>query len=603
MAVGVVVAAPEEGNSAAAALVGEAGGQAPLASAGKEPPPPPTADGVPGAEVEGKGAESPLEGVPAAITPEREEEVHKAEDKEAEAVVGVTAVEVQGKGASAPSEGAPAVITVEGEEEEGGKAVDKKEAEAVAEEEEEGDEGEKRLGQYSSGQHILVVGDGDFSFSLALATAFGSGANLVATSLDTYEVLKGKYSKAESNIMELKRLGAMVLHGVDAKKMRFHTDLKNSRFDRIVFNFPHAGFKGKEDDMHMINLHKELLWGFFFNARHLVRRYGEIHVTHKIGLPYDRWDLEHLAAGCSLAMVEKVAFRKEDYPGYNQKRGDSVRCDEPFDLGACCTFKFQIGDLKKLKKMIGKRADSVPRLGGSNFHPEHWPWQHFPPPDNTGSMLILPQPPYIADQRPQPSFPPNSDGMVREPYFHPQDSFHPMVTMPRPWLNALPDPGGIHKQDSFHPMDSMSRPWLNALPDPGGIHQQDSFHPMVSMPRPWLNALPDPGSIHQQYSFHPMDSMPGPWLNAFPPPGGVPLPPPGGVHPPPMDRIPWPDLHAAQEQHWYQQRTVPDQLGGDNYFPAGGLNHSAFLEHRHLDMESVQKLEWMRRMIEHYGRP
>ena len=47
-------------------------------------------------------------------------------------------------------------------------------------------------------------------------------------------------------------MGATVLHGVDAKKMRFHADLKNSRFDRIIFNFPHAGFKGQEDDMHMI---------------------------------------------------------------------------------------------------------------------------------------------------------------------------------------------------------------------------------------------------------------------------------------------------------------------------------------------------------------
>ncbi|CAL5073746.1 unnamed protein product [Urochloa decumbens] len=572
MAVGVGVAALEEGDSAAAALVGGDGGEAPLVAAGKEPPPPP-ADGVSAVEEEGKGAEAPLEGGPAVITAEREGDPHKAEDKEdAEAADGVPAVEVEGKGAAAPSEGAPAVITVEGEEEEGHKAEGKEEAAAEEEEghkaedkkeaaeEEEEDEVEKRVGHYSSGQHILIVGDGDFSFSLVLATAFGSGANLVATSLDTYEALKGKYSKAESNIMEMKRLGATVLHGVDAKKMRFHTDLMKSRFDRIVFNFPHAGFKGKEDDMHMINLHKQLLWGFFINARHLVRRYGEIHVNHKTGHPYDRWDLEHLSAGSSLAMVEKVAFRKEDYPGYNQKRGDSVRCDEPFDLGACCTFKFQIGDLKKLKKMNGKRAGSIPSHPGhwvtdqGPFHPlppfEAWPWQHFPPPDKTGGML-MPPPPYIADQRPQPGFPPNSDDMVRAPYFHPHNSFIPMVSMPRPWLNALPDPGGIH--------------------------QQDNFHPMVSMP--------------------------GPWPNAFPPPGGIPLPPAGGVPPLPMGRIPWPDLHAPQEQHWYQQRTVPDQLRGDNYFPAGSFNHSAFFEHQHLDRESVQKLEWMRRMIAQYGRP
>jgi hypothetical protein len=49
-----------------------------------------------------------------------------------------------------------------------------------------GKDGEKWLKHYSSVQSILIVGDGDFSFSLALATAFGSGANLVATSLDSY---------------------------------------------------------------------------------------------------------------------------------------------------------------------------------------------------------------------------------------------------------------------------------------------------------------------------------------------------------------------------------------------------------------------------------
>ncbi|RCV12145.1 hypothetical protein SETIT_2G246000v2 [Setaria italica] len=99
--------------------------------------------------------------------------------------------------------------------------------------------------------------------------------------------------------------------------MKFHTDLKNRRFDRIVFNFPHAGFNGHETEL----LHKKLVSGFFRNACHLLRRHGEIHISHKTGHPYDRWDLERLASKSSLVLIEKVGFHKEDYPGYNQKRG------------------------------------------------------------------------------------------------------------------------------------------------------------------------------------------------------------------------------------------------------------------------------------------
>nr|CAB3453717.1 unnamed protein product [Digitaria exilis] len=157
-------------------------------------------------------------------------------------------VEVDGKGAP-PAEEVPVAVTA-GEEE---KEKEKKK-------EEEKGEGLKWLGHYSSAQDILLIGDGDFSFSLALATAFGSGANLVPTSLDSYVALKRKYSKAESNVTELKRLGATVLHGVDTKELKLHPDLKNRRFDRIVFNLPHAGFKGKEDDTHMIKYGYEMPW-------------------------------------------------------------------------------------------------------------------------------------------------------------------------------------------------------------------------------------------------------------------------------------------------------------------------------------------------------
>ena len=66
------------------------------------------------------------------------------------------------------------------------------------------------------------------------------------------DILKKRYRQAESNLAKLKEMGAVILHGVDAKTMRLHTDLRMRRFDRVVFNFPHAGFRGKEEDRRVI---------------------------------------------------------------------------------------------------------------------------------------------------------------------------------------------------------------------------------------------------------------------------------------------------------------------------------------------------------------
>jgi 25S rRNA (uracil2634-N3)-methyltransferase len=98
---------------------------------------------------------------------------------------------------------------------------------------------------------------------------------------------------------------------------------------------------------------------FLHNASHLIRPNGEIHVTHEAGFPYDKWDIEKLALESSLIMVEKVSFRTEDYPGYNQKKGDR------------CRFKFCIGDSKKLKSVHRNRISSTPSLGSSTWsHPQ-----------------------------------------------------------------------------------------------------------------------------------------------------------------------------------------------------------------------------------------
>ncbi|KAK2440877.1 ferredoxin-fold anticodon-binding domain protein [Trifolium repens] len=208
------------------------------------------------------------------------------------------------------------------------------------------EEGSKWLKHYCSDHQILLVGEGDFSFSLSLAKAFSSATNIVASSLDTYDDVIKKYKFAKSNLDKLKKLGACIFHGVDATKLQFDSYLKMKRFDRIIFNFPHAGFVRKEDDLLMIKMHKDLVYGFFKNARQMLVANGEIHVNHKMKPPYTHWNTEKLAEQSFLVLIECAKFKKKDYPGYSNKGGDGNRCDEPFPLGKCSTFKFTSIDAK-----------------------------------------------------------------------------------------------------------------------------------------------------------------------------------------------------------------------------------------------------------------
>ncbi|RVW25281.1 Heavy metal-associated isoprenylated plant protein 41 [Vitis vinifera] len=100
-------------------------------------------------------------------------------------------------------------------------------------------------------------------------------------------------------------------------------------------------------------MHRDLVHGFFRNASGMLRANGEIHVNHKTTAPFSHWNLEELASQDSLVLFECVDFKKEDYPGYNNKRGAGSRCDEPFPLGACGTFKFRFSPIAmKMSRIV-----------------------------------------------------------------------------------------------------------------------------------------------------------------------------------------------------------------------------------------------------------
>uniref|UniRef100_A0A7N0UK61 25S rRNA (uridine-N(3))-methyltransferase BMT5-like domain-containing protein n=1 Tax=Kalanchoe fedtschenkoi TaxID=63787 RepID=A0A7N0UK61_KALFE len=198
------------------------------------------------------------------------------------------------------------------------------------------------VGPYCSAHRILLVGDGDFSFSLALAKSFRSASNLVATSIDKRDDLEKKYSDGGQNVRDLEDMGGLVLLGIDATKMSEHFFLKTQRFDRIVYNFPHVGFQYREASYCQILLNKTLVQEFFRNAMALTKSgKGEIHVTHKEGEPYDKWDLVTMAKDKGLLLLEVSPFNKHIYPGYNQKRAHGKDPDAPFRLGNCKTYKFK----------------------------------------------------------------------------------------------------------------------------------------------------------------------------------------------------------------------------------------------------------------------
>ena len=112
--------------------------------------------------------------------------------------------------------------------------------------------------------------------------------------------------------------------------------------------------------------HQLLVRRFFRNASHLLHPNGEIHVSHKTGQPYDRWQIEELASEFSLVISEVVTFRKEDYPGYNQKRGDGEWCDKEFPLRNGCTSKFRVergeAEEPRSRKFSRKQRKTLHRL-------------------------------------------------------------------------------------------------------------------------------------------------------------------------------------------------------------------------------------------------
>ncbi|KAJ7597287.1 hypothetical protein C8J56DRAFT_772696 [Mycena floridula] len=118
---------------------------------------------------------------------------------------------------------------------------------------------------------ILLVGEGNFSFARALVQDPPAGleylppGNITATCYDTEQECYEKYPDAKDIVSTLIARGVSVLFDIDATRLEKYPSLKGRRWDRINFNFPHAG-KGITDQDRNILSNQALVLGFLGSA-------------------------------------------------------------------------------------------------------------------------------------------------------------------------------------------------------------------------------------------------------------------------------------------------------------------------------------------------
>ena len=164
---------------------------------------------------------------------------------------------------------------------------------------------------------------GDFSFARSLQS-YHRCSSLTATSVETRASLLSKYPQAASNIASLEAASHQVLYSIDATKLgRPHTpgasSLRNSRYNVIIFNFPHVG--GKSTDVNrQVRLNQELVVKFLEHARGLLVESGKVLLTVFEGQPYELWGVRNLARHAGLRVDRSMNFDAELYPGYKHVR-------------------------------------------------------------------------------------------------------------------------------------------------------------------------------------------------------------------------------------------------------------------------------------------
>jgi len=162
-------------------------------------------------------------------------------------------------------------------------------------------------------RRILSVGSGDGSQQAAIVQS--GHHNIISTFFDSEKVVNTKYEASREHV-KLLRAKSTVLFGVDATMLHEHADLKDKKFDIIVFTFPHTGVPNSSANS--IDSNKQLIRDFLKSAQRLITSNGEISITLKTSAPYDKWAFPHFEQ-YEIESKSKHDFDSPLFPGYNHR--------------------------------------------------------------------------------------------------------------------------------------------------------------------------------------------------------------------------------------------------------------------------------------------